>query len=1221
MIDSSTMSSKLFLAMLLCLSLPAQSTDASVTGTISDRSGGSIPSVAVSAVNTKTGVISTTRTNSSGVYLFAALEPGSYKLTAEHQGFQQYVVDSLDLEVGAQLAINMALTIGKTTDAVEVKATAEQLETSTSTVGTVIGGQRLLDLPLVGRNAYDLIGTQAGTSGANGQNFNGTRSGALNITLDGVNVRENFDNRLATSRNALSISVDRIQEFRIITSPADAEYGRGAGQIQAISRGGTNQFHGSLFEENRNTSLTANTWFNNQRGTDPNTGEALSPRNFLIRNQYGGRVGGPVRRNKTFFHFDYEGSRQVSKNSATSIVYAAPLRQGIFRYFPGVRNGNAGTQNSAVSFDGSPIPPTGATGPLQSISLFGRDPNRLGADTSGIIAKELALMPLPNNYLAGDGLNTAGYTFRRRTPINSYNWDMRLDHHFTPNHRASFSYGHQAYTSVNALAVQAYPSVPGGQQNGQSDIFSLSFTSVLGPNLLNEFRAGVFRPRTTIISPWEGTNLLPTIGGQQFLLGFQSGITNPIPFNLYGQSDAADRIVPVYQYGDNITWLKGKHSFKGGFEVRFNSYAGYDTYVVISRATLGAGSVPVQNINPTTLPGLATNQALAQQLLVELNGSVANAFVTLNSPGGANPQYVPNQSRYRHLKEPEISSFFKDDWKILPSLTLNLGVRYEWYAVPKEVDGLGLAVAGGSGGIFGISGTGFDAMFKPGVLNGSLTNVVPIGPGTKNPGQGYYRSNPRNFAPAVGFSWAVPGNNWLSGHRSTVIRAGYSIGYERQPLYETLENVLGPGYSSTPVVSYSTLTNVGSISLPIPPSSAPLATVPLTDRATVFYAYDDKLRTPYYQNWNFSIQRSFGKNAVLELRYVGTKGVHLYNQSRLNIGARVDQTNFIPTYFTNPGNAVLAGLPRTLAQVRARILPGATAARPFDFLASQGFRSNIVGYAPQGYSSYNGLAVQVNRRMSNNFGYILAFTWSHLLDDATATNFSTYLTPRRAQDFQNLRADWSSSALDHRYRLTFTPTYDFKLAKGNWLVKNVVGNWRVNGTYTLEAPEFATVQSNVDSNLNNDSAGDRTIINPAGSATVGSGVTAYNAAGQVVAAGNTGIVAYVANNPNARYVVAQVGALANSGRNTLPLKRTNNIDMSLSKRFNFGEFRSIELSGQFFNVLNHAQYTGGYLSDVARNGYTNSRADLVPSNPNFTRFDLYYNSNSRSGQLVLKLHV
>ena len=379
-------------------------------------------------MNTKTGVVGTTQTNGSGVYLLAALEPGSYKFTAEHQGFQQYVIDNLDLEVGAQLAINIALTIGKTTDAVDVKAKAEQLETRTSTVGTVIGGQRLLDLPLVGRNAYDPIGTQAGTSGANGQNFNGTRSGALNITLDGVNVRENFDNRLATSRNALGISVDRIQEFRIITSPADAEYGRGAGQIQAISRGGTNQFHGSLFEENRNTSLTANTWFNNQR-----------------------------------------------------VVYTAPLRQGIFRYFPGVRNGDAGTQNAAVARDGSPAAPAGATGALQSVSLFGRDPNRLGADTSGTIAKELALMPLPNDYLAGDGLNTAGYTFRRRTPINSYNWDMRLDHHFTPNHRASFSYGHQAYTAVNALAVQAYPSVPGGQQNGQSDIFSLSVRT--GPGL------------------------------------------------------------------------------------------------------------------------------------------------------------------------------------------------------------------------------------------------------------------------------------------------------------------------------------------------------------------------------------------------------------------------------------------------------------------------------------------------------------------------------------------------------------------------------------------------------------------------------------------------------------------------------------------------------------------------------------------------------------------
>ncbi len=186
-------------------------------------------------------------------------------------------------------------------------------------------------------------------------------------------------------------------------------------------------------------------------------------------------------------------------------------------------------------------------------------------------------------------------------------------------------------------------------------------------------------------------------------------------------------------------------------------------------------------------------------------------------------------------------------------------------------------------------------------------------------------------------------------------------------------------------------------------------------------------------------------------------------------------------------------------------------------------------------------------------------------------------------------------------------------------MKNLVGNWSFSGTYTYQSPEFATVQSGVDSNLNNDSAGDRTIINPAGSASVGSGVTGYNAAGKAVAAGSSSIVAYVANNPNARYIVAGVGALANAGRNTFPLKPTDNIDLGVAKRFSFTERTRFEIGGQFFNVLNHAQYTGGYLSDVAYSQQITSRSDLIPSSPVFGRFDQFYSSNSRFGQIFARI--
>jgi len=225
------------------------------------------------------------------------------------------------------------------------------------------------------------------------------------------------------------------------------------------------------------------------------------------------------------------------------------------------------------------------------------------------------------------------------------------------------------------------------------------------------------------------------------------------------------------------------------------------------------------------------------------------------------------------------------------------------------------------------------------------------------------------------------------------------------------------------------------------------------------------------------------------------------------------------------------------------------------------------------------------------------------------------LTPRRAQNFQNLKADWSSSALDRRQRFTFTPFYDFRpFQNGNWMMKNIVGNWNISGTYTYETPEYATVQSNIDSNLNGDSAGDRVIVNPAGAANLGSDVTGYNALGQV-ASSSRSIVAYVANNPNARYIVAGSGAIPNGGRNTFPLHPINNVDLSVKKRFSFTERWSFDIGAQMFNIFNHPQWTGGSVDDVGTNGFTAARNDLVPSDPLFGRFDQFYSSNSRVVQV------
>jgi len=287
--------------------------------------------------------------------------------------------------------------------------------------------------------------------------------------------------------------------------------------------------------------------------------------------------------------------------------------------------------------------------------------------------------------------------------------------------------------------------------------------------------------------------------------------------------------------------------------------------------------VPVQNIN--TIAGIGQNTGGAQNLLLDLTGSLSNAFQVLNSPGGANPVFLPSQTRYRNWSQHEFSGFFKDEFKVNPGLTLNFGVRYEWYAVPHERGGRALAPVGGSAGLFGISGAGFGDLFQPGRMNGSLTAIQLIGPGTPHPEVPLYKSDKTNFAPGAGIAWSLP---WF-GKNKTVFRAGYGIGYERNPIYLThTVSGLEPGLSQTAILLVPSLLTVTNLKLPVPPLGPPLAPIALTDRTQTITAFDQNLRSPYIQNWNASIVRSLPGNSSFDVRYVASKGTKLLRAASVN---------------------------------------------------------------------------------------------------------------------------------------------------------------------------------------------------------------------------------------------------------------------------------------------------------------------------------------------------
>jgi hypothetical protein len=353
------------------------------------------------------------------------------------------------------------------------------------------------------------------------------------------------------------------------------------------------------------------------------------------------------------------------------------------------------------------------------------------------------------------------------------------------------------------------------------------------------------------------------------------------------------------------------------------------------------------------------------------------------------------------------------------------------------------------------------------------------------------------------------------------------------------------------------------------------------------------------------VQQVLANDYNLEVRYLGTRGIHLPMQIQLNRGAGVPSAGAgLPVFLSRPSTDKLEALTTTLDSLQ-----------PVNTLAQYGFVRTVTSYMPHGNSIYHGLATQLSRRYANGMQFLVAHTWSHNIDDSTAVVASTLLTPRRPQDFFDLRSERANSMLDHRHRLTASGLYEVKtpgVCRTNWC-SGALGGWSVAGTWLAESGTWATVRSNADSNLNGDPLADRTVINPAGDARRSSTVTPLlNAAGK--------IVGYVAKDPTARYIQAERGVFPNAGRNTLSLPGIMNIDLAVSKRVRLGERRQLKFRAEAYNALNHAQFAPGFTSSVdPRPRVTGaSNALLITGNEVFNRPELAFESNSRKVQLVLR---
>jgi Carboxypeptidase regulatory-like domain len=1111
----------IFAAALLCVLVVGQAfgqtANATLGGSVSDATGALIPGVTVKAANTETGIVNTAVSNEAGVYQLSSLQPGVYMVTAELPGFQTQVVRSLKLEFSQQARLNFTLQVGAVSTSVDVNVPVDTLLASSSSVGTILPEYKVNVLPLANRDVLALTSTIPGVvQGNQTASFAGGRTGAVQTLVNGISVN---DGRYQTGvYSATQLSPDLVEEIRIVVSPADAETGRGSGAVQVSTRSGTNQFRGSLFYANHNSALDSNTWFNNFNGVK-------TP--YSNRNQFGGRYGGPVFKNKTFFFFVYEGQRTVQRANINSPVYTAEARQGIFRYFPGVQNGNALAANPTVDLAGNPVL-NGQPATPQSFDVFTRDPNRPAFDSSGYMKALMARMPMPNNWTTGDGLNTANYQFAQRqsgtespfagaVEVNRDQLNARVDHNFNSKNKFFFTVSRE-----HVWADSQLPTWPGGFAGTTvryPAAYTSSVVSTLSPTLVNEFRFGLRNGSQKGYAAYDREDIgpavidsLPKVNGVPYLPRPLTFTNNLITYTVGSRVQST----PLYQYVDTISWTRGKHAFKGGVEARFGSTKSQQGSQAMPLANFGAGGVPVQGI--ISINGLtAADQTGAQNLLLNLAGSISavNQSFFLNSSSAPAFQswaempkvsesaggFPPGKIRNNHQRE--MSSFFKDDWKITRALTLNLGVRWDYYAVPWEENGLFGSPAnnGGNGaGVFGTSGSGFADLFQPGRTAGTATVVEFVGKNSPNPDKQIYEDDYNNFGPAIGLSWSVP---WF-GPDKTTLRAGYGVSYiggGNGILFDYTVNG-APGVNDDQTFSSAALLNLANLQLPT--RGVPLQPIGFTDRTKGIEAFDNNFATPYVQNWNLEIQRSLNRSLSVAVRYIGSKGTKLEGEVPIN-EVNIFENGILDAFnLTRSGNnaplfdSMLMGLNVIGAGVvNGTTLTGSqafrisTATRTFiangdvgafaaylnnttnftnsagGIVRNAGLPENFITANPQfntgapgtttlpgnatiitniADSTYHSMQLELNKRLSHGFAGQIAYTWSKSLGLSDEDGGAVFRTLR------DRSLNRGPLGLDRTHQITGNGTFSLPfgpnralLGNAPAIVQRVVENWQLGG--------------------------------------------------------------------------------------------------------------------------------------------------------------------------------
>jgi Carboxypeptidase regulatory-like domain/TonB-dependent Receptor Plug Domain/TonB dependent receptor len=1078
----------------------AQEPTSSIIGTVLDPQGLPVEGANVTLTNVGTNYSYATTTSSTGAFRYDRLDAAVYRVSVTTANFRVAVVDNIKLDAATNYSVPpIKLEVGSKTETITVEAGAEVVNTTDTEVSSTVEKKQIDDLPILDRNVISLLGLEAGVnnSGPGGPTdtvIGGQRTTYSNMTMDGINIQDNFirENGLDFSPNYPFNS--QAQEFTVVNQNAGVEYGGGASQVAIVTPKGTNQFHGEGFWYYRTNAWAANNWFNDASGV---------PLGKLIQNQGGGNFGGPIIKDKLFFYGWYELLRLKSNSTNNTTVISPTIYNALMSSTPSLP-----FTFTPVDANGNPDPSGPQTVNLLNFTSNGGTNFQYAVDPTMLALIQRVPAMLANNTRVGDGVNLLGYQFNARANNTLDNPGLRVDYNLNQHNTISGTFAFNRQVLDRPDIDTSYDKVPLVYNNDQEKFLSIGWRWSPTGTITNEARFGF--------------NLAPAFfyTNQQF--GSYTIDNGSLPFTGPDPNfEPQGRNTRTWTGLDNASFTKGNHTIKFGGSVSRITIFTTNSAGILPDYTLGfslantagfvAGDVPTGNTNFQM--GTA-DYGNAAALLTSVAGILSSVSQTFNSTSQTSGyQQTPDQRNYR---ENQFAVYAGDSWRVNPRLTVTYGLRWDYFGPVGEKDGL---------------------VLLPEVPQGANINNVLLGNATinfasGNSYRGMYDGYWKAFSPNIGIAWDPFGNG------KTAVRAGFSINYVNDEFFTAANNAavgntgLSASPANSPIPAGFTVTNPGPEGTVTPPPFQ----VPIdfaTNALNGFnssgyignlagYGIDPHVKPPQIQQWNLSVQRDIGWNTSVQVSYVGNHGVGLFRAIDLN------QLNFNATAVCNPAFGVTCPTDTFLQefqQARANGFaslaangvfdpafgcpgdqPGPSCLPFFNYIyggaignstinnyIQQGQIGQLIAlyhadtydssfyYGPPGtppgpgnlvnwfqnpyimgadllkntsFSSYNAGIVEVRRRFSRGLYFQANYTFSKVMTDfgGSQSMFQPYQDNARP-GLEKMRAPFD---LTHAFKANFT--YEFPIGKGHRLFGNpnkalglLVNGWQTGSIFTWQS--------------------------------------------------------------------------------------------------------------------------------------------------------------------------